>query len=198
MSSFPQGRLSTLLWGRLRVKSIRGQFTWGLAATLGPFVVFGFFFTNDFVRTRVLRLTEIRLQAEAELISYGLRQWGRGVSGDVATLTLTSPFIKSDTLSIQDTFTALSRSNPLRLWRFWSASTAPRLLAFSGQTSKQRIAEAQANLYSRDYYQAALRGFSTYQVVFSKLNARACLNVSHPVFKTGGFDNGRMKDVGSL
>jgi len=198
MSSFLQGRLSTWLWGRLRVKSIRGQLTWGLAATLGPCLVFGFFLTQEYVRTRVYRLTEQRLQAEAELISYGLRQWGQGVSGAIETLAITSPFIKSDTLSVQDTFSALSSANSSRLWRFWSASTSPRLLAFSGLISKQHIAEAQANQYSRDYYQAALRGFSTYQVVSSKTTGRACLNVSQPVFKTGDSDNGGMKDVGSL
>jgi serine phosphatase RsbU (regulator of sigma subunit) len=198
MSSSPQGSFSTWLWARLRVKSIRGQLTLGLAATLGPCLILGFFLTREYVRSRVYRLTESRLQAEAELISYGLNQWGQGVADAVETLTVTSPFIDNDIGSIHRTFLALTADHPSRLWRFWSASTAPRLLAYSGLISKQNIASAQANQYSRDYYQAALRGFSTYQVVASKTSGRACLNVSQPVFKTATAGQQDMKDVGSL
>lgn len=193
-----QGRMASWLSNRFRIRSIRGQLTFGLAATLVPCLAIGFFATQEYVRSRVYRLTEKRLQAEAELISYGLRQWGVGTANIVEALTITAPFYQGDVAQIQATFNSLAANNPNRLWRFWSASQSPKLLAFSGPMTAEMGKAAEANQFSRDYYQAALRGFASYQVVFSKTSGRACLNAAHPVFSTPSVSHQSIKDIGAL
>lgn len=56
---------------RFRVTSIRRQLTLGITAVLVPCLAFGFYSIQQLVRLRLFELTELRLQAEAELISYG-------------------------------------------------------------------------------------------------------------------------------
>ena len=198
MSLPHQGRMASWLSNNFRIKSIRGQLTVGLAATLVPCLAIGFFATQEYVRSRVYRLTEKRLQAEAEIISYGLRQWGLGTTSTLEALTVTQPFIRSSVAEIQSTFTVLAADNPRRLWRFWSASNNPKLLAASPPVSAKATQAAEANQFSRDYYQAALRGFSTYQVVKSKTSGQTCLNASHPVFKNPSIGHQPMMDVGGM
>lgn len=182
---------------RFHVKSIRGQLTLGLAAALVPCLAIGFIATQQFVRSRVYRLTEKRLSAEAELISYGLRQWGVGINNTVELMSITDPFMRGNIAEIQATFKTLSLDNPYRLWRYWSASKMPKLLAYSGIISTADVKAAEANQFSRDYYQAAIRGYSTYQVVFSKTSVRPCLNVSHPVFASATRQQ-RLHEIGAL
>ena len=183
---------------RFHVKSIRGQLTLGLAAALVPCLAIGFFATQEFVRSRVYRLTEKRLSAEAELISYGLRQWGVGINNAVEILSITEPFMRANISEIQATFKTLGFENPYRLWRYWSASKTPKLLAYSGLIPADRIKSAEANQFSRDYYQAALRGYSSYQVVFSKTTGVTCLNVSQPVFATAPRQQQRLHEIDAL
>jgi len=183
---------------RFHVKSIRGQLTLGLAAALVPFLAIGFFTTQEFVRSRVFRLIEKRLSAEAELISYGLRQWGVGLNNSVDYLTITGPFMQADIADIQATFKNLSLDNPYRLWRYWNASKTPKLLAYSGSISPASVKAAEANQFSRDYHQAALRGYSSYQVVASKTSGLTCLNVARPVFSMAPGRHQMMYEIGSL
>lgn len=165
-----------------RFKSIRGQLTFGLLAALGPCLAVGFLATQELARSRIYSLTERRLQAEGQLISYGLEQWGLGIRNLAEILAETPAFVEGDLREVGSVFRSLNRENPHRLWRLWSASNQPKILAFSGTISPQQKAAAEASQSQRDYFQAALRGYATYQVVMSRTTGRACLNVSQPVF----------------
>jgi len=182
MPSFNLVPIRSWLASGFRIKSIRGQLTFGLIAAIGPCLAIGFIAIREVARSRIYSFTERRLQAEGQLISYGLEQWGAGLRDVVDVLSHTSPFIKADVKEINTVFAALSVDNPTRLWRFWSASQSPRILAYTGTLSAANKADAEARQASRAYYQAALRGFSTYEVVVSRTTSRACLNVSQPVF----------------
>ena len=184
MSVIKQGRLSSWIASRLRVKSIRLQLALGLTVTLVPWLAVSFFATNRYVKSRVYKLTEYRLQAEAELVAYGLRQWGVGISQTVQALAETPAFRVGRLPEIQQTLTGISKGSSDRLWRYWSISEPPKLLAYTGGMTSTRLSDAQQNQDSREYFQAARRGFSTYQVVLSRTSGRACLNVAHPVFRS--------------
>jgi HAMP domain-containing protein len=183
---------------RLHVKSIRGQLTLGLAAALVPCLAIGFFTTQQFVRSKVTNLTEKRLSAEAELISYGLRQWGLGTSNAVELLAISPAFMRGNISEVQEIFKSLSLENPYRLWRFWDSSKMPKLLAYSGLVSTEYIKAAESNQFSRDYHQAALRGYSSYQVVNSKTSGVTCLNVAQPVFTRPPTRHQKMNEIGAL
>jgi serine phosphatase RsbU (regulator of sigma subunit) len=198
MPGFRQDRPLGLIASRLRIKSIGGQLALGLAATLVPCLAAGFYFTNQVVRSRVYTLTENRLQSEAELISYGLGEWGKGISNTVQALADTPSFRSVRVADIQSTLTALGVDGEERLWRYWSVSTPPRLLAYSGAISQKQKLQAEANQDSRDYFQAARRGYATYQVVLSKTTGAACLNVAEPVFSEHNTAAMPLKDVGAV
>ena len=168
---------------RLGIKSIGGQLALGLAATLVPFLAVGFYFTNHYVRNRVYTLTQHQLQLEAELISYGLRQWGKGIGNTVNALADTPSLRASRVPNIQELLTSVSADAPeRRLWRYWSISTPPRLLAYSGTVTQDQLSNAELNQDSDDYFQAARRGYATYQVAKSRITGSTCLNVAEPVF----------------
>jgi serine phosphatase RsbU (regulator of sigma subunit) len=176
--------LGTWLSRHFRVKSIRGQLTVGLTAALVPCLAIGFYVTQQYTRSRFLTQTESRLQAESELISYGLNQWGVGVSRLVRTIAITPAFRSGRIEEIQTILDRVASEDSDRLWRFWSASEQPKLLAFSGGniTPAMKLA-AEQNQAKRSYFQAALRGVPTYEVVLSKTTGSACLNAAHPVFR---------------
>ena len=176
-------RLTDRLLKRFHVTSIRGQLTLGIAATLVPCLAIGFYSVQQLVRARVYELTESRLQAEAELISYGLREWGHGLANTLNTLALAPAMREGRVAEIQSMLNAMSSAEPRRLWRFWTASQTPTLQAYTGTITPKDKLEAERHLLERDYYQAALRGLPTYQVVVARTTGRACLNVAEPVFK---------------
>ena len=120
------------MFKRFNPKTIRGHLTFAFAVTLGPCLVVGFFVTQSFVRSTLYRITEQNLQVEALLISYGLREWGVGVQTLSKSLAVSNSFINGNISEISSTFNALYAANPNRLWRFWSASSKPQLLAASG------------------------------------------------------------------
>jgi serine phosphatase RsbU (regulator of sigma subunit) len=195
----PQARLSSSwLASRLRVKSIGGQLALGLTLTLVPFLALGFFATNRYVKSRVFKLTELRLQAEAELIAYGLKQWGVGIRDTVQALAETPAFRVGRLPEIQETLAGISQGDTDRLWRYWSTAEPPRLLSYTGGMTQARISDAEQNQDAREYFQAARRGYSTYQVVLSKTSGKACLNVAHPVFRTPGLSGQHSLDIGSV
>ena len=174
------------LFARLHVLSVRDQLTLGIAIALVPTLGIGFVVLNQVVFSRVYKSVERRLQAESELISYGLREWGIGVSYSLNYLSQAPALRQGNIDEIQKIFNRLNVSEPGRFWRFWSASSeAPELLAHTASIrSKQKIA-AEANQLNRYYFQAALRGYPTYQSVLSRTTDQGCLNVSKPVFKYG-------------
>ena len=177
--------LGTLLSKYFRVKSIRGQLTVGLTAALVPCLAIGFYITQQYTRARFVAQSEQRLQAEAELISYGLNQWGKGTSRLVQTLAAAPAFRSGRVEDIQSVLDSVAAEDSDRLWRFWSASTQPKLLASAGGSAVTLAAKlsAERNQASRSYYQAALRGVPTYEVVHSRLTGTACLNAAHPVYR---------------
>lgn len=182
--SIPAG-LRAFLSKPFRVKSIRGQLTLGLTAALVPCLAIGFYVTQQYTRSRFLTQTEKRLQAESELISYGLSQWGSGVSRLVETLTITPALRGGRVEEIQTILDRVAAEDTDRLWRFWSASEQPKLLASSGGrtiTPAMKLA-AERNQASREYFQAALRGVPAYEVVLSKTTGSACLNAAEPVYR---------------
>ena len=154
------------LFARLHVLSVRDQLTLGIAIALVPTLGIGFVVLNQVVFSRVYKSVERRLQAEAELISYGLREWGIGVSYSLNYLSQAPALRQGNIDEIQKIFNRLNVSEPGRFWRFWSASSeAPELLAHTASIrSKQKLA-AEANQLNRYYFQAALRGYPTYQSV---------------------------------
>lgn len=189
--------LSTLLSKYFHVKSIRGQLTLGLTAALVPCLAIGFYVTQQYTRSRFLTQTEKRLQAESELISYGLSQWGSGVSRLVETLTITPALRGGRVEEIQTILDRVAAEDTDRLWRFWSASEQPKLLASSGGrtiTPAMKLA-AEQNQASRDYFQAALRGVPTYEVVLSKTTGSACLNAAEPVYREASAASRRFEEV---
>ena len=176
-------RLTEPLFARLHVTSIRSQLTLGIAATLVPCLAIGFYAVQQLVRARVYDLTERRLQAEAELISYGLRQWGHGITATVNALALAPAMREGRADEIQTILNAMDKARPGRLWRFWTGAETPALQAYTGTITPQQKLAAERYQLNRDYYQAALRGLPSYQVVLSKTTGRGCLNVAEPVFK---------------
>ena len=174
------------LFSRFHVLSIRDQLTLGIAVALVPTLGLGFVVVQQLVLSRVYQSVERRLQAEAELISYGLREWGIGVSYSLNYLSQAPALRQTDIEDIQATFNRLNISDPGRLWRFWSASSVkPELLAYSGLISPSQKLSAQAGQLDRYYFQAALRGYPTYQSVLSRTTDQSCLNIAEPVFKYG-------------
>ena len=165
-------------------KTISGHFITALTVVLVPFMVIGSLVTQQFVRSRVYRITEENLQVEALLISYGLREWGIGVQNVVENYAVSSIFINGNISEISSTFEALYSANPNRLWRYWSASNQPKLLAYSGSIDTVARERAEKIHSTRNYHQAALRGFSTYEVVPSETTGEVCLMISNPVFRT--------------
>jgi serine phosphatase RsbU (regulator of sigma subunit) len=180
------------------VKSISGQLALGLTIKLLPCLALGFYATQEFVRNRINGLAQERLSSEAELISYGLRQWGKGTARVVEALTLNPSFTAGRVDEIQTVLKAISSEHPEHTWRFWSASQPPQLLAYNGELTPQRKAEAERKQPQREYYQAALRGYSTYQVIVSNTTGRACLIISKPVFRSSLTRDRTMLDVGLL
>jgi len=179
----------------LRVRSIRGQLALGVAAALVPCVAFGFYATQQYTRARFLASTHSRLQSESELISYGLDQWGRGVTRLVESLAINPAFRAGRVNDIQIILDRVAATDPDRLWRFWSASKQPKLLAYAGGTITADAKEyAEQHQFSRDYYQAALRGVSTYEVVMSRTTGRTCLNVVRPVFAEPSLQRAHFQD----
>lgn len=194
--SIPAG-LRAFLSKPFRVKSIRGQLTLGLTAALVPCLAIGFYVTQQYTRSRFLTQTEKRLQAESELISYGLSQWGSGVSRLVETLTITPALRGGRVEEIQTILDRVAAEDTDRLWRFWSASEQPKLLASSGGrtiTPAMKLA-AERNQASREYFQAALRGVPTYEVVLSKTTGSACLNAAEPVYREALAASPRFEEV---
>jgi len=188
--------LITFLSKCFRVKSIRGQLTLGLTVALVPCLGIGFYVTQQYTRSRFLAQTEKRLLAEAELISYGLNQWGLGVSRLVESLTIAPALRGGRVEEIQTILDRVAAEDPDRLWRFWSASEQPKLLASSGGpiTPAMKLA-AERNQASRAYFQAALRGVPTYEVVLSKTTGSACLNAAHPVYREASAGLRRFEEV---
>ena len=194
--SIPAG-LRGFLSKPFQVKSIRGQLTLGLTAALVPCLAIGFYVTQQYTRSRFLTQTEKRLQAESELISYGLSQWGSGVSRLVETLTITPALRGGRVEEIQTILDRVAAEDTDRLWRFWSASEQPKLLASSGGrtiTPAMKLA-AERNQASREYFQAALRGVPTYEVVLSKTTGSACLNAAEPVYREALAASPRFEEV---
>ena len=186
MLRFLPERLSSIISKTIHPKSIRGQFTLGLTVTLLPFMAISFYIAQEFVRSRVYKLTQQRLQAESELIAYGLGQWGRGIMNEVGAITIIPSLREARSTEIQSLLNTLTSQNPNHLWRFWSASSQnPKLLAFSGSsvTSAKQL-KAEEDQVSREYFQLALRGYSSYQVVISGLTSSSCLIVARPVFRS--------------
>ena len=193
--SVPAG-LSAFFSKHFRVKSIRSQLTLGLTAALVPCLGIGFYVTQQYTRSRFLAQTEKRLLAEAELISYGLNQWGLGVSRLVESLTIAPALRGGRVEEIQTILDRVAAEDADRLWRFWSASEQPKLLASSGGsiTPAMKLA-AERNQASRAYFQAALRGVPTYEVVLSKTTGSACLNAAHPVYREASVGLRRFEEV---
>ena len=194
--SIPAG-LRGFLSKPFQVKSIRSQLTLGLTAALVPCLAIGFYVTQQYTRSRFLTQTEKRLQAESELISYGLSRWGSGVSRLVETLTITPTLRGGRVEEIQAILDRVAAEDTNRLWRFWSASEQPKLLASSGGktiTPARKLA-AERNQASRKYFQAALRGVPAYEVVLSKTTGSACLNVAEPVYREASTASPRLKEA---
>jgi serine phosphatase RsbU (regulator of sigma subunit) len=199
LRSVPAG-LSAFLSKRFRAKSIRAQLTLGLTAALVPCLGIGFYVTQQYTRSRFLAQTEKRLLAESELISYGLSQWGLGVSRLVSSLTI-APALRSGRVDeIQTILERVAAEDPDRLWRFWSASEQPKLLASAGGkaiTPAMKLA-AERNQAGRAYFQAALRGVPTYEVVLSKTTGSACLNAAHPVYREASTPMSRFEEIDAV
>jgi hypothetical protein len=191
--------LSTLLSKYFRVKSIRGQLTVGLTAALVPCLAIGFYGTQQYTRARFVAQSEQRLQSEAELISYGLNQWGKGTSRLVQTLAA-APSIRAGRVEdIQSVLDSVAAEDSSRIWHFWSASAQPKLLASAGGPAVTPAAKlyAERNQATRSYYQAALRGVATYEVVLSRITGTACLNAAHPVYRQASDNLHAFKDLGT-
>ena len=166
--------------------SIRSQLALGLAIGLVPCLSLGFFTIRTLLRDSLVQRVESHLESQGELIAFGLRNWGQGVSQEVQSLTLAPVMRRRNLAGIQSTFELLQISDPDRFWRYWSASKQPKLLAWTGPLSAKQHKEAEANQLSRPYFQAALLGQSSYQVVMSKTTGRGCLNIAQPVFRRPG------------
>jgi len=193
----PFTRLTMLIKRHLHARSIRAQLALGLAFGLVPCLALGFYVTQQYTKSRVLTLTENRLQAEAELISFGLSQWGRGVSRLVHTIAVTPSFRTGRIAEIQTVLDRVASEDSDRLWRFWSASSQPKLLASAGGIiSSEMKRSAEKHQFTRSYYQAALRGASTYQTVISRTTGKPCLNVAQPVFTEASFTRVKFQETG--
>lgn len=179
-------------------KTIRGFLTLGLTAALAPCLAIGFFVIQEFVAFRVYRIAEDNLKTESLLISYGLREWGIGVADLVRALAVSNSFKNGSINDISSIFKALNTANPNRLWRYWSASTQPKLLAYGGSITSEARQAAEKNQTNRSYHQAAIRGFSTYEVVASKTSRQTCLMIAKPVFRTPPGTFQRFVNVQSL
>lgn len=179
-------------------KTIRGFLTLGLTAALAPCLAIGFFVIQEFVAFRVYRIAEDNLKTESLLISYGLREWGIGVADLVRALAVSNSFKNGSINDISSIFKALNTANPNRLWRYWSASTQPKLLAYGGSITSEARQAAEKNQTNRSYYQAAIRGFSTYEVVASNTSRQTCLMIAKPVFRTPPGTFQRFVNVQSL
>ena len=125
-----------------------------------------------------------QLETSNNYLAYGVSQWSRGMSRSLRSLSLNND-VRSLTPRANQAIDDFSSVYPYRKWRIWTKDaklvastekiTNPKILAVSQQVTK-----------NRPYFKKALdNGLSSYQLVVSSLNGRACLNLAEPIYAEG-------------
>jgi len=167
----------------LNRRSLRFQLTAGILLVLVPSFAVSYIGINRIAVREITRLTKDRLNSEAELIPYGLHEWGNDNRTTLKTLSFARVLRERDKVGSQELLNALEGLYPHREWRYWSADPKPRLIAATGAITQEGIKRAEASILKRSYFQEALRGLPSYSVVHSYLTNQTCLMVAQPVYR---------------
>lgn len=163
--------------------SLREQFTGGILLVLVPAFTFSYVVLNRLAVKEIARMARVQLNAEAELLSYGLREWGNANRLMLQALALNPVLRQPDLPGVTTLLSSLQQLYPTRSWQFWSAGPEPQLMAYSGGVvSAAARSKSEASVGSLDYFQEALRGRTGYGVVRSYLNDKACMMIAQPVY----------------
>lgn len=168
---------------RPRRGSLRLQFTLRILMVLVPAFSLSYIVLDRLAAAEISRLARLRLTEEAELLSYGLREWGRSNRLILQALALHPALRQRDLAGSEALLQSLQRLYPYRNWRYWSTDRQPRLLAYSAGALPASVRQKmEANILHRDYFQAALQGRSGYGVVNTYISNKACMTISQPVY----------------
>lgn len=107
-----------------------------------------------------------------------MNKWGTANRALLTSLSYGQALREQNVGAIQQQFQGLHALYPSREWRYWSAESQPRLLAFTANITEAGRRRAEANILSRGYFQQALKGIPSYGVVKFLASGQACLMVS--------------------
>jgi serine phosphatase RsbU (regulator of sigma subunit) len=168
---------------RPRRSSLRLQFTLRILMVLVPAFSLSYVVLDRLAAQEISRLARLRLTEEAELLSYGLREWGRSNRLILQALALHPALRQRDLAGSEALLQSLQRLYPYRNWRYWSTDRQPRLLAYSAGALPASVRQKmEANILHRDYFQEALQGRSGYGVVNTYMSNKACMTIAQPVY----------------
>lgn len=162
--------------------SLRYQLTVGILMVLLPCFAVSYAGLNRLSTEEITRLTENRLAAEAELLSYGLREWGEANRLMLKSLSFDASLRRRDPLGSQRLLNSMQSLYPHREWRYWTVAPQPKLLAYTGDLTPDGIRRAEKNVLSRPYFRDALNGQPSYSVVKSYANNKTCVMIAQPVY----------------
>lgn len=168
---------------KINPRSLRFQLTARILMVMVPCFALSYLFIQLIGQRLVTHLTEVRLKSDADLISYGLSQWGESNQQKLKLLAFDDALRERRPAQAQRLLNALQQIFPDREWRYWSADAQPRLLAATGMNiTPADIKKAEQNILKRGYFRRALLGNSDYSVVRSYLSGSSCLMFAQPVF----------------
>lgn len=163
--------------------SLRFQFTCGILIVLVPAFTFSYVVLNRLAVKEISRMARMRLNAEAELLSYGLREWGNSNRLMLRALALNPVLRQRDLPGAKALLNSLQELYPSRSWQFWAVDSQPRLLAYSGEAVSVAARQRSEGLIgSLGYFQEALQGGAGYGVAKSYLNGKTCMMIAQPVY----------------
>ena len=124
------------------------------------------------------------LVSSNNFLSYGVHQWSLNLKKSLRTLTLNDE-VRGLTPDANRALAAYSSVYPLRQFRIWNRDG--KLIATTQKNIHSKVlVAAEKKIKSRPYFKQALYlGQSSYQMVFSNLNGKACLSVAEPIYAPG-------------
>ncbi len=166
-------------------KTLRNQLTFSILLILVPGFLVSAYIINQIAIDRLRELTQARMAAEADLISFGIKQWADANRITLKLLASQDALKLGNIEDVSSLFNTLDRLYPNREWRYWSAGTSPRLLAYTGgKVTPDRVEMAEKRILSRTYFREALEGNPGYAVVNSFASGEACIMFAQPIFNS--------------
>lgn len=174
------------LWNQPLRRSLRFQFTLSMLMLLIPSFALSYLAVSHLAMKSISELVRVRLNDEASLLAYGLREWDRAKNQSIASLALAPALRSRDQAGIRSLLRGVASIYPHRTWAYFLADARPHLLVYSrGSISPEMQALVEDKIQHKVAYQQALRGWSAYGIERSLFSGSACLMLYQPVYKSG-------------